>query len=221
MHTRRYVIGRAACPPPLSGRVAGTAWAQAAAARIDRFCWYIGGARQGTTVRILYDRANLYLQFRCRDRHISAAAGGLNGPVWQDSCVEFFATIEPQGAPGYFNLEINCCGVFLLGFGPDRHHRRLIGSLLAGRIRIAASAPGATKAESPLDRSWWVAAAVPLDILSAFTGRPVRPRAGDVWRGNLYRCGGLTDPQHASWNPITTAAPDYHRPECFGILRFA
>ena len=74
--------------------------------------------------------------------------------------------------------------------------------------------------ESPADRAWSVRATVPFDALSRFTRRDVRPRPGAVWTANLYRCGGQTDPQYATWNPVVADQPDYHRPECFGLLRF-
>jgi len=166
---------------------------------------------------MLYDRRALYAQFRCRDRHISAVRTRLNSDVFEDSCVELF--LGPDGE--YFNVEINCCGTLHLGFGAGRRGRRLIEPDQAARIRIATSVPTATKDESPDDAAWRVTAAIPFAVLSSLAGRTVRPRSGDVWGGNLYRCGGQTDPQHACWNPITSPQPDYHRPECFGDLRFA
>ena len=201
----------------LCGRIKGVAWQGARALRIDRFPWWTGGVRPATVVRMLYDHRALYVQFRCRDRHISAGQTRLNGDVFKDSCVELFL------GPGeeYFNVEINCCGTLHLGCGDGRHGRRLIGADQARGIRIATSVPAATKHESPDDASWWVAAAIPFSALSVLAGRAVRPRSGDVWRGNLYRCGGQTDPQYACWNPVAAPGPDYHRPECFGRLRFA
>ena len=217
---RRYTIAKAAGAVPLTGDVSGTPWAAARVMRIDRYPWYGRGGKQPTAVRMLYDARALYVQFRCRDRHLSAVETRLNGDVYLDSCVELFAMPDPP-AGAYFNLEVNCCGCLHLGWGPGRAGRRLVGPEPARRLRIATSVPTATKDESPADRSWWVAAALAFRALGDFAGVKLRPRPGDVWRANCYRCGGRTDPQYAVWNPIDWPQPDYHRPEFFGELAFA
>ncbi len=217
---RRYTIRSVRQAPPLVGRVAGTPWEAAGVLRIDNYPWYERGEKQSTAVRMLYDRRAVYVQFRCRDRHISARATQLNGDVYLDSCVELFAMPDPEVSGDYFNLEINCCGCMHLGWGPGRRGRRLVTPQLSRRIRIAASVAAPTKEESGADRRWWVAAALPLETLSDFAGRAVRPGPGDRWRANLYRCGGRTDPQYACWSPIDRPQPDYHRPEFFGTLCF-
>ena len=218
---RRADIRPAAEPVPLTGETDRTPWGRAEAIEIACFPWYESGERQATTARLLYDEKALYVQYRCKDRHISCEHAELNSSVCRDSCVELFASIEPERAPDYFNLETNACGTMLMGFGPGREGRNRIRQETASRIRIVTSVPGPTKEESPDDDGWWLAASVPFEALAEFTGRPVRPRAGTVWRGNLYRCGGKTDDQYACWNPIDAPAPDFHRPESFGELRFA
>jgi hypothetical protein len=215
-----YVIQPAAGRVGLTGQVDDTPWARAGVARIDRFCWYKAGRQQLTEARVLYDGQGLYLQFIAQDAHIFSKTTELNGPVCTDSCVEFFATIAPAAGNDYFNFEVNCCGVIHLGFGPGREGRRLIGPDLAGGICVAASVPTLTKDESPDDDGWWLATAIPWDVLDRFAGKTVRPKAGTVWRGNFYRCGGKTDPQFACWSPVGTPGPDFHRPEFFGTLRF-
>lgn len=215
-----YHITRANAPVPLSGDVAETPWADAGTVDVDEFPWYEGGERQATTARACYDDDALYLQFRVEDAHASASVTELNGPVSTDSCVEFFATPEPERQPHYVNFEANCCGTILVGYGPDRHDRRAIPADLAAELRVETSVEGATKAESPPDDDWWLAAELPFATLRSFTGTDVDPDAGTVWRGNFYRCGGETDPQFATWNPIDAPDPDFHRPEQFGRLAF-
>jgi Carbohydrate-binding family 9 len=40
---------------------------------------------------------------------------------------------------------------------------------------------------------------------------------GQLMRANLYKCGDrLTKPHYATWNPVVSQKPDYHRPESFG-----
>ena len=217
---KEYTIRKAAQPVDLAKGPASDAWKTAAAANIDVFPWYKEGKKQGTTVRLLYDDKAVYALFVCDDSHIFSKTAELNGPVCNDSCVEFFATINPEKGPGYFNFEANCCGVFHLGWGPERAKRTLITPEQAKRIKVATSVPAATKEESPQDNGWWLAAAIPFDVIAEMSGEPVQPKAGTVWRGNFYRCGGKTDQQFGVWNPVANPYPDYHRPEFFGTLKF-
>ncbi|HAU38385.1 MAG TPA: hypothetical protein DCX07_11820 [Phycisphaerales bacterium] len=219
MTKRTYTIARAPQPPALTGRVEGTPWALAEVARIDAFPWHSAGSRQATQARILYDESALHVQFLCEDRHVFSRVTDLNGPVCQDSCAELF--FQPDPAGGYFNFEVNCCGVFHLGYGKERAGRKLISSALAAEISVAASEPPPTRAERPDDAGWWAAARLPFAVLGEFAGRTVRARAGDVWRGNLYRCGGKTDPQYACWQAIDLPRPDFHCPDRFGEFRLA
>ena len=48
-----------------------------------------------------------------------------------------------------------------------------------------------------------------------------RPRANDVWLGNLFRCVGK-DPTrgYLAWQPTETATQNFHVPEKFGEFRF-
>jgi hypothetical protein len=204
---RSYVIRRAAGPAP---------WRSADVAPIDQFPWHKGGVRQAADARVLYDGRAIYLQFICEDRHISAGVTETNGPVSLDSCVEFFASIQPQLRPDYFNIEVNCCGTRLMKWGKERHGRKLIDPEMARRIEVVTSVPGPTKDDSPSDNGWWAAIAIPWDLLSEFTGVNVHPQSGTRWRTNFYRCGGKTDPQYACWN----LTEDFHGPQFFGDAVF-
>ena len=217
---RRYLAKRVVVPVPLTGQVAGTPWEWAVVLKIEEYPWYADGLKQATKVRVLYDESALYLQYHCLDRHLYSRATHLNGEVWLDSCVEFFASPVPESGPDYFNLEMNCCGTFLAQFGPNRQGRTWISEALAREFTVAVSEPGPCRDESPADERWWVAARLPFDTLSRFVGRQVRPESGARWRANFYRCGGQTDPQYACWNRVEAPQPDYHRPECFGELVF-
>ena len=216
---KRYVVARAQNEPDLKGNPAGEPWASLNALKIACFPWYRAGSKQATTVKACYSQRCLYLLFVCEDRHISARRTVLGSDVYRDSCVELFASV-PEDPASYLNLEMNCCGTILLGYGPDRWHRRSAGQRLARRIGIYHSVAGPTKEESPGDDGWLLEVALPLDVVGELVRRPVTVRPGIRWRGNFYRCGGASDPQHACWSPILTPEPDFHRPEYFGVLEF-
>jgi alpha-galactosidase len=48
-----------------------------------------------------------------------------------------------------------------------------------------------------------------------------RPKAGDEWRTNLFRCIGTDEAtRYMAWSPTLTPEPNFHVPAAFGILRF-
>lgn len=221
---KEYAIRRAQRSVPLDESVEGAPWAEADTFDVAEFSWYEGGPKPATRGRMLYDDSTLYLRFDVEDAHITAEVTDLNGPTYRDSSVEFFADPDPNSK--YFNFEANCCGQFKLawqepGWAERGIGRDLIAPELADRIVVETSVPGPTKRADPTDEGWWLAAAIPFDVLAEFTGLDVEPSTGTEWRGNFYRSGVESDSQKATWNPIPKPEPDYHSPECFGRLRFA
>ena len=48
-----------------------------------------------------------------------------------------------------------------------------------------------------------------------------KPRRGDRWRANLFRCIGSGDTRgYLAWQPTHTPEPNFHVPQSFGWLRF-
>jgi hypothetical protein len=48
-----------------------------------------------------------------------------------------------------------------------------------------------------------------------------KPKAGDKWRVNVFRCVGPEAPErYLAWRPTKTPEPNFHVPEVFGILKF-
>lgn len=48
-----------------------------------------------------------------------------------------------------------------------------------------------------------------------------KPSAGDIWRGNLFRCVGAGKTRgYLAWQPTETAVPDFHVPDKFGYFEF-
>jgi hypothetical protein len=195
-------------------------WSGVAPVTLDEFPWYRAGTKQRTAARLASTATHLCAEFLCEDGHISSQAVALNGDVWKDSCVELFFCPDPVADEAYFNLEINACGVLLLAFGRDRHARRFVDWELAAEIVVAHSVPGPTKEDAPGDNGWRIATAVPFRILEALSGMSLRHSPGTRWTGNLYRCGGRTDPHYAAWSPIPLPSPDYHCPQYFGEWAF-
>ena len=49
-----------------------------------------------------------------------------------------------------------------------------------------------------------------------------KPRKGEVWRANVFRCVGPEAPdRYLAWRPTRTPEPSFHVPEAFGSLYFS
>ncbi len=125
--------------------------------------------------------------------------------VWEDSCLECFFSF---GGDSYVNLEANANGALLTAFGPNRHNRRFLREMHIPQ----------PSAEALLrEDSWEIFFRIPCSTIVSLFG--VLPGSGTLFRANFYSCGDLTpQPHYASWMPVQTAAPDFHRPEFFGFL---
>jgi hypothetical protein len=211
-------IRRATGSVPLDGTVDGSPWERATALRIETFPWEEHAEAQSTVVRPLYDDAALYLQYQVGDAHITCSTTEPNGPVYEDSCVEFFAAPRPD-RPEYLNLELNACGTVLLRYGPDGGDRPYLSPAHIDRLGVETPFETPQAAESAAVDEWWAAVEIPFDLLAEIADTTIAPRSGTEWTGNFYRCGGR-DPQYAVWNPVDIPEPDFHRPDQFGRLRF-
>jgi hypothetical protein len=214
-----YTIYRRSSPISIDAIIDEPAWRHAPLLSNFHFNWWTAGDREKTEARMLWDDTNLYVSYRCHDRHISASVTQRHGPVSTDDCVEIFISPNPERVTNYYTFEINAIGTML---------NRCKTSWWTGPptwdpegVRYKTSLQGLSlKRESQSDRSWTVEIAIPL---KNFTHDAIHipPHDGDVWRMNLYRTGGITNKQDSSWSPIPPGAHSFHRPESFGVMRFS
>lgn len=207
---RTYIIRRATTPlPKLTGALfdpASEPFCAGAYAPIDTYAWdgdYLPEAR----AYLAWDDAGLRALLCAKEATVSRRVTTFNGDVWTDSCLECF--FQPfADDPRYVNIEANAAGAALIGLGVGR----------AGRTRLAECPAGMDFRASDHEGRWWaVAYTVPFALIEALFGRTLAP--GAAFRGNLYCCDETIHPHFGSWNPIDAPQPDFHRPECFGLLR--
>ena len=175
-----------------------------------------------TEAKLVYDEANIYLFFRVEDGFVRSVATEYHGSVWEDSCIEFFFTPGRDISEGYFNIEMNCCGVMLL------HHQTSIGQNTVPlaiedcrKIEIASSIKERTiDPEITEPVTWTLQCRVPIAVLEKYA--PVaKPAAGVIWRANFYKCGDQTSHPHwLTWSPVDKPSPNFHLPEFFGEIEF-
>ena len=157
--------------------------------------------------QITYDPLSLRVRLRAVEKHIRAEYTSPLSPVHQDSCLEFF--FMPEGDGRYFNFEINPNGCLHIGFGSGRQDRAVLSPARPDPLNI--------RTERTPD-GWGASFRIPLSFLRLF--RPDFAFAG-MLRANVYKCGDLTEQEHyLAWNPVTSAAPDFHRPQDFGTMFF-
>jgi len=177
--------------------------------------WHAFDYRPHVMFAIGYGGGDLCVRFAVEEQAVLAEKTETNDSVCQDSCVEMF--IAPSG-DDYFNFEFNCIGTALVEQGPGRSDRTPLDPATIATIRRRSSLGSAPFTERKERTAWHLTAAIPLTIL----GLSETDLAGHTCRANFYKCGDhLTTSHYLSWNPITTPTPDFHRPECFGVVRFS
>ena len=159
----------------------------------------------------------ILLRYSVRERYTRARFTKDNSPVYKDSCVEFFLSIDRKN---YFNFEFNCIGCMLLQYGESRQNRRFAGTEALERI-VRYSTLGKNQFEEiEGDIKWKLGIFIPFSVIEDLSGIPVFQNGRELW-GNFYKCGDeLTLPHYVTWNRVETAEPDFHRPEYFGKLVF-
>jgi len=171
--------------------------------------------------KVAYDDRALYVIFRVQDRYVRAVARQHQDRVCSDTCVEFFFCPGTDVAKGYFNIEMNCGGTMLFHFQkvPRKDAISIDAEDLAA-MRVAHSMPSIVEPEVEDPVTWTVEYDVPFSIIEKY-GPFAAPARGAVWRANFYKCGDETSHPHwLTWAPVDRPKPDFHVPECFGVLEF-
>lgn len=215
---KSYDIHRATSPIRIDGKLDEPGWQSAPSVGDFDFPWFKEGTREQTVARLLWDDQNLYVSWHAMDRHISASITERHGPVSKDDCVEIFISPNPHKVKNYYTFEINAIGTMLnrartdWWTGPPTWEPE--------GVVYRTTFHGLTKKEeSGSDSEWIVEAAIPLKNFARDAAH-TPPQAGDVWRLNLQRLGGITNAQASTWAPLPQGVRSFHTPEAFGSVRF-
>ena len=210
-----YIIRRLAAPlPSLAGRSfdpdACAALRALDPASIACYPWDESGYRPEARAFVGWDEGGLQALLCAWEATIQARETRVGGPVCVDSCLEFFFAPFPESDARYLNIEVNPAGTAHIGLGEGRAPRRVWTEVPEGfDVSVSRHAGG-----------WWaVRYTIPAAFLREIYGGV--PAPGAAMRGNFYKCDESLHPHFGAWNPVTTPQPDFHRPECFGVLRLA
>ncbi|MGQ1784546.1 MULTISPECIES: carbohydrate-binding family 9-like protein [unclassified Saccharicrinis] len=182
--------------------------------RIENNNWnYASDVRVGFNIG--YDSGNIYLKFFVEESNTKAVYRAFNEPVYEDSCVEFFISLDGEN---YYNLEFNCIGNILGGYGSERNNREVIPASVLQQI-VTKPSLGSNRIEI-IDRKtdWTLGVKIPISV---FIHDKIEKLNGVQASCNFYKCGDKqVFPHYLSWNPITARKPDFHLPQFFGEIIF-
>ena len=213
-------VKRATGPIQVDAKPDDLAWKPAHVAKIDQYSWQELEYYPETEVRFLYDDDNLYLLFTCTEKYIKATHVGHQTEVWLDNCVELFTSPSPDLSEPYFNFEFNCLGYILLGVGKERIGRIPVSVKELEEVHCQATYSEPVDLQDEAEKTWYLEVAIPFALISRHSGAGA-PRSGTVWRANFNKCSESTIVvHHATWAPVKTKEPDFHRPDFFGEMVF-
>ena len=162
---------------------------------------------------IAYDSKSVFLKYYVKEAETRAIYTEINDPVYRDSCVEFFISLD--GGLHYYNFEFNSKGTCLAGFGKNRDNRELLSAELIKQISYLPTGHPETADRS---NSWELCLMIPVEV---FYNESACDLEGRSVKANFYKCGDdLAQPHFLAWNNIKSQKPNFHLPEYFGELTF-
>ena len=169
------------------------------------------------TVEVSNDHEALYLHWHVKGEQVRAVTTEDQGPVWEDSCVEFFCQVP--GDKHYYNFECNCIGSMVASrrLGRAEDVQPLSAEEMAQIERRCTFKREAFEEKDGLFE-WEVEEVIPLKLIF----REKKPAFPQVLKANFYKCADKTKKPHfVSWQPIALPKPDFHCPAFFGELILA
>ena len=164
---------------------------------------------------IAYNEDCILLKYFVQEKAIRMEHHADNSPVHEDSCVEFFIAFDNNEE--YYNLEFNCEGACLLGFGKNISQRKLIEKEVIRKIRRQSVIQSLKDGENNIV-TWELTLVIPLEV---FVHHPISHLKGQHCRVNFYKCGDLLpEPHFLAWKDINAVTPNFHLPEFFGRMHF-
>lgn len=182
---------------------------------IDQINWSEFPYKPVVDVHVAHDEAYLWALYRVDENHVRAVTLEDMGPVYEDSCVEWFMQFPNQ--ENYFNVEVNCIGACLASCRVSRTDKAAFANEeLASIIRLT------TLNHQPCDLlsddtpiHWECVVGIPKKVLMNYLDGDggIFP---NQFTANFYKCGDKTNtPHYVSSFPIVTDSPDFHVPSAF------
>jgi hypothetical protein len=165
--------------------------------------------------KIAHNGEYLAIHYFVEESELLAEVGADFGPVWTDSCVEFFVSFDNFT---YYNAEFSCIGKALVNYHPADGTKIEPDSQIMSKIKRLSSL-----GDNPFGRrvggyKWNLLVLIPAEI---YASSGITSFNGLKASANFYKCGdNLTIPHFLSWMPIDSLKPNFHLPAFFGGLIF-
>lgn len=171
--------------------------------------------------KMMYDDDFLYVIFHVNDKYVNCKVTDINGPVYEESAVEFFFSPDPEFPDRYFNLEINCGGTPLMHYNDfSKKENRPLDSADIMKIDIAHSLPEVVDPEIIDEVTWTLEYRIPVAMLKKYS-RIEDPRPGVKWNANFYKIAEKgTNIHFLTWSLVDNPEPNFHLPRFFGKINF-
>lgn len=176
---------------------------------IDIYRWGTDYVPKAHAQVVFKEGDGFYIRMECEETDPRAVCFRYNDPVYEDSCLEFFAVYMPDLSDKYINIEMNANGAYLC-YLCDSIEKNVTIDTVTDFLPAVSS----FKTES----SWGVDLHVPLDLIEDAYG------SADITKGskilaNFYKCGDKTAIRHyGSWNEVINESPNFHLPEFFAEI---
>ena len=159
------------------------------------------------TLRMNYDETGFNVLFTVYEKEPYRKRVGHHAPVHLDSCAELFLNFHPQTSDRYINFEVNANGAMDASFRRDRYDTADLKTEEIDGFGIRVSLH---------DTFWTVQYKIGFDFIKKYY--PAFDIAEKpVMKGNVYKCGEETDPEHyISFYEVPVTPPDFHTPQFFG-----
>ena len=213
----RYQVKRATSRIQVDGKLDDKAWQVADAIELI-FPWDSQtGAKQKTTVRLLWDDQNLYIGYDCEDADITAQFTERDDPTYRDDAVEAFLNPRPSQTDVYFGLEMNARAV-LYDYVSIKSAQYVLKRFNLQGVQLATSIDGTLNVRGDKDKGWTLEVAIPW---ANFEELAARPGVGAIWTATFNRWDGVEPDRRLSmWVDPQDRRPSPHHPERFGELMF-
>ena len=170
-----------------------------------------------TRFSIVHNGESIFIKFHVTEDYLKVTYHHSNDPVYNDSCVEFFISIDNENE--YYNFEFNCIGTCLSAFGTKiKTERRYLPHSVISKIKRQSIIKAGVNTPEGLI-CWELTIAIPIEV---FSYHNIETLEGLNCRANFYKCGdALPEPHFVAWNEIKSEEPNFHLPEFFGKLSFS
>jgi hypothetical protein len=186
-------------------------WTSAQPVQINRF-W--SGAEAPATrhaeARIIWSEESLAIRFVCNQTEplIISANPQLDQKtigLWDRDVCELFLAPDPENINRYFEFEAAPTGEWI----------DLAIILMPSGRKTDFNFRSGMKASAHIAADQLV-----ISMRIPWSDCIPKPKPGDTWRCNLFRCIGMGNERYLAWQPTYTVEPNFHAPEAFGWLNF-